>query len=258
MHRPYRDIAKEGDMIRPDKRDREQKRSFLPTVSQSTVVNFIAIALLFAVIMALHQLSRGWLGGETEVTARAKPVTVSLEEVAATEATPAADNAAETTAASPPADGPQQTKAAAQVVTLDEDGKAKGTEADACPVCEPTSEEKKPARTKTLRYRASRKSTARDPYWRDRQASVEELDNHYARERYRQMNSELSSSGDVETRADTRYDAPPTREIPSYRSTSYQSAPDHSYGGDLDGESARQRYRAENRRLSGSDADLDY
>ncbi len=258
MHRPYRDIAKEGDMIRPDKQDREEKRTFLPKVSRSTAINFISIALLFTVILVLQHLSRGWLGSGSEVTAKAEPVTVSLDEVAALPATPATDNATATAETTTPPKAPEPANVAAQVVTLDEDGKAKAPAPEGCPVCETKAEEKKAAPAKAPRYRASRRSTARDPYWQDRQASVEELDNQHARERYREMNREQVSSKAADTRADTRYEAPPTREIPSYRSTSYQSAPDHTYGGDLDGEAAREKYRAENRRLSGPDADLDY
>ena len=107
----------------------------------------------------------------------------------------------------------------------------------------------------------------RDPHWQDRQVSVEELDNQYARERYRTLNKQLASG----ERADTTYETAPTRtpdyrastystyddpieETTTYRSTSYRSTPDSRLIDDLDDENARQRYRAENRRLSGPDA----
>lgn len=253
MHKPYRDIVREGDMTHTGGRTRERKKRSWPKIPRSTIVNFVAIALLFAVIFALQQVSRNWVSSEPEtVAAKVEAATVTLDDTVSAQAT-----------TDKPTLVTEEVETKAAIVTLKDDAEADETKAE-----EP--QEKKPVvKPKKRKHRAARSRRTRDdPYWRDRQASVEELDNHYARERYKTLNHELASGGVQDTgyepapttASDYRassYDQPAIEET-TYRPTSYRSTQGSSFTNDLDGESERQRYRAENRRLSGPDADLDY
>ena len=127
MHKPYRDIVRQGEVNFTKPQPRERKRSFLPSIPRSTVINFIAIALLFGLIFAMQHISRNWIKGDeetsaTEVTARAKPVTVTLDEVTATVKAKAADNVVVTTEETVVTETapPPTTEVKAAVVTLDE------------------------------------------------------------------------------------------------------------------------------------------
>jgi hypothetical protein len=275
MHKPYRDIVKQGDVNFRKPEPRERKRSSLPTIPRSTVINFIAIALLFGLIFAMQHVSRNWIKGEEtaappEVTAKAKakPVTVTLDEATATVENETTDNVVVTTeetttekavaTETTETTAPQTTEVKTAVVTLEEDAQAK-VETTESPA---TTKETVKTTTRRRTYRAARPASyGRDRYWQDRQVGVEELDNEFARERYKDLNREYSSGTAAETQPAPTYSSSydyKARE--RYEPTAYE--PSRSYGyaqsGDLDGAEARERYKSENKKLSGPDADLDY
>jgi hypothetical protein len=266
MHKPYRDIVKQGEVTFKKPEPRERKRSSLPTIPRSTVINFIAIALLFGVIFAMQHVSRNWIGGDaeetqTEVTAKAKPVTVTLDETTAAVEKDTADNVKVTTEetvateTAPPPTTPVKTA----IVTLEENDEV---EQETTPKPATTKEKVKTTKPRRRAYRITRPARyGRDPYWQDRQTSVEELDNELARQRYKNLNREYSSETVEETTVEPTYSSSydyKARE--RYQPTVYEPTYERSYTttGDLDGEAAREKYRSENKRLSGPDADLDY
>jgi hypothetical protein len=264
MHKPYRDIVRQGEVKFTKPQPRESKRSFFPTIPRSTVINFIAIALLFGLIFAMQHISRNWITGDeetsvTEVTAKAKPVTVTLDEVTATVETKTTDNVVVTTEEKVVTETapPPTTEVKATVVTLGDEAQAK-VETTKAPA---TTKEKVKTTTRRRTYRAARPTSyGRDRYWQDRQAGVEELDNEFARERYKNLNREYSSGTAAETQPAPTYSSSydyKARE--RYEPTAYEPSSSYGYArsGDLDGAEAREMYKSENKRLSGSDANLD-
>lgn len=87
MHRPYRDIAKETDMentplpAKPLERRRISRKE--PLFSRSTLINFSAIALLFAIIFALQQVSASISDKGPGRDAVQKAAVVDMEEIEA-------------------------------------------------------------------------------------------------------------------------------------------------------------------------------
>lgn len=266
MHKPYRDIVKQGEVTFRKPETSERRKGSLPRIPRSTVINFIAIALLFGVIFAMQHVSRNWIKGNAEVTpaevtAKAKPVTVTLEETTATAVSDTTDNVVVTTGETVTTETapPPTTEVKTAVVTLEDNEQAKEETA------QPPATTKEKVKTTPTRRRAYRVSRPRryghDPYWQDRQTSVEELDNEFTRERYRTLNREYSSGATAETQSTPTYSssydykAREQYEPTAYESSYYRSG---TSVGDLDGAAARERYRSENKRLSGPDANLDY
>jgi len=264
MHKPYRDIVKQGEVSFKKPETGERKKGSLPAIPRSTVINFIAIALLFGVIFALQHVSRNWISGDveqtqTEVTAKAKPVTVTLDEVTQTVEKDTTDNVAVTTEETVATETTTpESDAKAAVVTLEEDAEAKQETAPK----PATTKEAVKTTTRKHTYRVSRPVRyGRDPYWQDREASVDELDNQFARERYKELNREHSSSAAADTPPEPTYSSSyDYRARDRYEKTSYEPTYERGYvyESDLDGAAAREKYRSENKRLSGPDADLDY
>jgi hypothetical protein len=322
MQRPYRNITKGTDMEKTPQTEWacEKRRSSRtqPLFSRSTLINFSAIALLFAIIFALQQLSASFstsapkknhelqavivdmeeLEAKAAQMAHAEPVqampaalqavpeketpTVAVQVLSAAEvraaeqktapavteetytpeyspaiATIPTGNEKMASAASASTD-PSPTAATSQATASGVPTEMNATNAPTVAAAEKKSADiatpEKPREvnvSKRTRRNSVHKATSRygtsDPYWQDKQVSVEELDTPHARAQYRALNSDLYA------RSDQQRPATPTSKT-SAEAPAYQPSPPPSSVHDLDGAAARQRYRAETENLLGRNA----
>lgn len=247
MHKPYRNIVKSGEASKSGHPVTRKRRGWsFPTLPRSTLVNFVAIALLFAVIFALQQIGSNLRKESRAVPTEPQAVTVNLEEIETTAVTPETTETTETVAVVE-----KTTGATTAVVTLEEETTEETVEA-------PKRAEKRVARKSVKRRKRStrRRSVARrDPYWQDRSMGVSDLDNEFARERYNTLNRKLSAEEVSQPIYEETIPAPTYSY--GYNTPTYTQTSTPSYVNDLDGNSAREDYKAQNRKLSGPEANLD-
>ncbi|MFH1830456.1 MAG: hypothetical protein ABH871_06750 [Pseudomonadota bacterium] len=243
MNQPYKEISKETDKIRTSRPTRSSTRQQKSSIFRSTAINLTALLLLFTLVFVLQGWGK-WIGIHGNDDAKK---TVASEIDSGADKKVAAVEAIETKPT--PTHNPVA-ESKSSVYTLEEKPKAKlKAEKKKTAIKKQTIKEYQVRRVKILR---------KDPYAQDRQVGIEELDNELARQHYNADNRKRSEGLAADTVAEKRYQPSHTYE---HSAAEYDIAPSHTTERDvpieeLDGEAARQRYNAENRRHSDPEADL--
>ena len=224
MYKSYRSTAKgvpTGDVRRPSR-----------IIRRSTIVNFLAILLVFGAVFALHTASKSFFSsGDTEEE-RTPATPPTVQPIAATVSAEVPSLPAIAMAA------PATAETDLEVETEPEPAQA------TAPKEKPKVQAVRPARNTTRRRTGRLMRARRNDYAADRAYGIELLDNQSARRSYQEQNratakSDVDYAHSVNRQAIYTMPEEPTR----------SSHPTYAYD-DLDGEAARQHYNAENKRLS--------